>query len=53
MTDGRSRRKTEATKLRMARAVFDGGGLSLARLSRGRTKKQLAERVEVPPASSG
>ena len=53
MTDGRSRRKTEATKLRTDRAVFDGGRLSLARLSRGLTKKQLAEKVEVTPASIG
>jgi hypothetical protein len=39
MTDGRTRRTAEAAKLRTARAVFDGGRLSLARLSRGLTKK--------------
>ncbi len=53
MTDDRSRRATEATKLRTARAVFDGGRLSLARLSRGLTKKQLAEKVGVTPAAIG
>lgn len=53
MTDGRSRRTTETTKLRTARAVFDGGRLSLARLSRGLNKKQLAEKVGVTPAAIG
>ena len=53
MTDGRSRRATETTKLRTARAVFDGGRLSLARLSRGLTKKQLAEKIGVTPAAVG
>lgn len=53
MTDGRIRRTTETTKLRTARAVFDGGRLSLARLSRGLNKKQLAEKVGVTPAAIG
>jgi Zn-dependent peptidase ImmA (M78 family)/transcriptional regulator with XRE-family HTH domain len=53
MTDGRTRRTAEAAKLRTARAVFDGGRLSLARLSRGLTKKQLAEKVGVTPAAIG
>lgn len=53
MTDGRSRHATETTKLRTARAVFDGGRLSLARLSRGMTKKQLAEKIDVTPAAIG
>jgi Zn-dependent peptidase ImmA (M78 family)/transcriptional regulator with XRE-family HTH domain len=53
MTDGRNRRAAETKKLRTARAVFDGGRLSLARLSRGLTKKQLAEKVGVTPAAIG
>ncbi len=53
MTDDRSRRTSEATKLRTARAVFDGGRLSLARLCRGLTKKQLADRVGMTPAAIG
>jgi Zn-dependent peptidase ImmA (M78 family)/transcriptional regulator with XRE-family HTH domain len=53
MTDGKGHRATEATKLRTARAVFDGGRLSLARLSRGLTKKQLAEQVGLSPAAIG
>lgn len=53
MTDDRSRRASEATKLRTARAVFDGSRLSLARLCRGLTKKQLADRVGMTPAAIG
>jgi Zn-dependent peptidase ImmA (M78 family)/transcriptional regulator with XRE-family HTH domain len=53
MTDGGSQHATETTKLRTARAVFDGGRLSLARLSRGLTKKQLAEKVGLTPAAIG
>lgn len=53
MTDVKSGRTTEATKLRTARAMFDGGRLSLARLSRGLNKKQLAEIVGVTPAAVG
>ncbi len=53
MTDDRGRRASEATKLRTARAVFDGGRLSVARLCRGLTKKQLADRVGMTPAAIG
>jgi Zn-dependent peptidase ImmA (M78 family)/transcriptional regulator with XRE-family HTH domain len=52
MTDARYRRAAETT-LRTARAVFDGERLSIARLSRGLTKKQLAEKVRVTPAAIG
>src|SRR5215210_3767566 len=53
MTHGGSQYATETTKLRTARAVFDGERLSLARLSRGLTKKQLAEKVGLTPAAIG
>lgn len=53
MSDGKAQRTSNETKLRSTRAVFDGGRLSLARLSRGLKKKELAEMVGLTPASIG
>lgn len=53
MSDGKVQRTSSETKLRSTRAVFDAGRLSLARLSRGLKKKELADMVGLTPAAIG